>query len=459
MTEYILLLGEGDLTFAQSLSKRLGKTDTKRVVVATSYDSLAQLQAKYHPEIHTTLSRLGKHGFVKVAHEVDATRDLRAQLSVLCMEHGAIFDVVIFNFPHLGVEDARMHRSMLAHMMSCVRAVLREPDGCFFLTLANAQAERWHMLEMAQRNGLVLTDTLAFKESDWPGYNIKRHQSAKSFRNRVSDCSFFVFSRADWVVASSSSSSSSSESESEGSVPRAPKSFFHSLLLAPPASASSSPPEVNPALGPLEEEGKRRKTDIAPGSKKTPRPFIATTDPFLSVQPDGSFQCLACSGKAFATDRAARTHIYSVHVLSAPSSAAEGECGECGRTFGGAEALRQHSMAVHGKHGPVRPYWASASASASVPASASGGGECECDVCGLPFPSPELLREHERHSARGFAPRDRVEECTCPGCSRGFTDERALLQHLNHCPLASTQGQEKETETEERKGASTSSLV
>jgi len=448
--ESLLLLGEGDLTFTQSLSKRMGKTDTKRVVVATSYDSLAQLQAKYHPEIHTTLSRLGKHGFVTVAHEVDATRDLRTQLPLSCIEDGAGFDAVIFNFPHLGVEDARMHRSMLAHMMSCVRSVLREPDGCFFLTLANAQAERWHMLEMAQRNGLVLTDTLAFKESDWPGYNIKRHQSAKSFRNRVSDCSFFVFSRADWLAASAS----------EGAAPRSPKNPFLSLLLSPPAPApASASPTVGPALGSPEEEGKRRKTDSVPGCKKKPlRPFITATDPLLATQPDGSFQCLACSGKTFATDRAARTHIYSVHVLSAPPSAEEGECAVCGKAFAGADALKQHSVAVHGKHGPARPYWAAASSSASSSSSGSaagggdqeGEGECECFVCGLGFPTPELLKEHEQHSARGFAPRDRVEERSCPGCSRGFTDERALLQHLNYCPLASEQKKEEKEEKEEK---------
>lgn len=46
---------------------------------------------------------------------------------------------------------------------------------------------------MANRVGLSLSDTIPIIPSDWPGYEFKRHQNAKSFKARLDDCMHYCF--------------------------------------------------------------------------------------------------------------------------------------------------------------------------------------------------------------------------------------------------------------------------
>jgi hypothetical protein len=110
-------------------------------IVATSFDSYSQVLEKY-PESNHNLRKLdqlqkksaggcGAPGSseapvimdVCVAHNIDATQDLRTQLD---REMGVMasrrrtdvaFDYIIFNFPHLGVESEGLHRQLLGHFL------------------------------------------------------------------------------------------------------------------------------------------------------------------------------------------------------------------------------------------------------------------------------------------------------------------------------------------------------
>ena len=469
-----LLLGEGNFSFAWSLSRWLsrGRREDKGSVhqlVASSFDSEEQVLSKY-PEASSVLSQfrqLGRQNLV--VHGVDATRPLAPQLSSIVgggedESATALFDCIIFNFPHLGVEDAQLHSSMLAHSMACIAASLRDDSSVFVLTLADAQAARWKMLAMAARNRLDLVEALAFRDTDWPGYEIKRHQSGKSFKSRVKDCSYFFFRKA-------------SATEHSSTIRHTLHTHLFELRRgAPPplvATAKSCKRKEEGESGGEGERGEGLKgKQQGKDSKKSKRIFITSTDDYiLETLQDGAamFECLQCQRK-FSSEHATRTHIYSLHVLPATatatttatvsasasasaSAAASTEaiaatsqvdgpgstaCTQCDRCFVSSHALAQHCRSVHGKHAPGKPHWAAAASPAAATTVSTTTATLtdvthECFTCGFIFATEEELQNHALGRASSFQPRDKKLSVPCSTCNRLFSDERSLFQHLNVC--------------------------
>eukprot|EP00397_Hematodinium_sp_SG-2012_P063938 GEMP01089340.1.p1 GENE.GEMP01089340.1~~GEMP01089340.1.p1 ORF type:complete len:218 (+),score=37.19 GEMP01089340.1:99-752(+) len=89
----ILLLGEGNFSFAKALCTKLG---TEPGVIATSYDSKEVCHQKYPDAKANKLSARKMNG--EVIHKVDATKLLDVH-NGLFREN---FDRIVFNFPHLG---------------------------------------------------------------------------------------------------------------------------------------------------------------------------------------------------------------------------------------------------------------------------------------------------------------------------------------------------------------------
>jgi Domain of unknown function (DUF2431) len=115
----ILLLGEGDFSFTLALLKLLRTSPQRRErsetdlelhrwkVYSTSYDSEGEVVSKY-PGSKNTLTTISKDDFVKgVYHSVDATRPLLPSLR-LSIEEANSIEHIIFNFPHLGIEDCKV---------------------------------------------------------------------------------------------------------------------------------------------------------------------------------------------------------------------------------------------------------------------------------------------------------------------------------------------------------------
>ena len=112
----ILLLGEGNFSFASDLSSILAEpTSGIQGIVATSFDKRHELLEKYS-SAEKTLSSLGAENRVLLIHGVDATRNLESQLSSASCDCRA-FGHVLFNFPHLGFEDMKAHSSLIAHIL------------------------------------------------------------------------------------------------------------------------------------------------------------------------------------------------------------------------------------------------------------------------------------------------------------------------------------------------------
>jgi 25S rRNA (uracil2634-N3)-methyltransferase len=116
----ILLVGEGDFSFAAALATALGGER----VVATSLDSLPKLLEKYPTTASTTLSTLRRLG-ARIAHRVDAL-DLSGTLPDELHETG--FDRVVFNFPHVGgatAEDVAANQKVVREFARSACGLLR----------------------------------------------------------------------------------------------------------------------------------------------------------------------------------------------------------------------------------------------------------------------------------------------------------------------------------------------
>lgn len=134
----VLLLGEGNFSFAASLAS-LAVSSLR--LHCTSFDSLSALKERY-PEVSHFLRVLAAKEGVVLEHGIDATALHRHY-------PGHSFDQVVFNFPHLGVEDCRLHSSLLAHLLHSSRAVLR-PGGSVHISLSSDQSSRWRLLEVSR---------------------------------------------------------------------------------------------------------------------------------------------------------------------------------------------------------------------------------------------------------------------------------------------------------------------
>lgn len=55
------------------------------------------------------------------------------------------FDLVIWNHPHLGLEDFRLHRLLLAHFFDSAARVLKAQHGAVAVSVVNGQEERWNI--------------------------------------------------------------------------------------------------------------------------------------------------------------------------------------------------------------------------------------------------------------------------------------------------------------------------
>jgi len=498
----LLLLGEGNFTFARSLARQ---RDQRLLLIATSFDTGAEVRAKY-PESEAVLSELSKDKGVLILHGIDATRSLQEQLT-----RRAVFvpiESVLFNFPHLGIEDAKAHGCMLAHVLHCAKEVLTFPHSLFFVALANAQAERWMLRFMASKNGMYFVDQKLFVPSDWPGYEAKRHISGKSFSSRVQECSFYCFSAAPLAFPEPSPSPLSSleheaksSSSSHGAVDRASlvdaNSFLHLLHLLDFKSSKTNEAAASSAAV-ASSQGKKAK------SKKSV--LVLATDGQFSVltleQRSTIFSCNVCL-QQFALEQGVRSHIYDCHVKAkkttvpvaeaASSShqdlelhvdlheqqdhkslqhqsmaekvtaatnvavlAADGSggiqfrCEMCEKLFVSKEALVDHETSAHGKYRIVKPKWAAVAVceegsgnKAETTAAAqeeeeevtqavaeSAGATHECNICCMRFTSLDLLLEHLN---KGFQPHALKQEYLCSTCSKCFSEERALLQHMNRC--------------------------
>ncbi|KAI8855259.1 hypothetical protein BC829DRAFT_428848, partial [Chytridium lagenaria] len=187
-----------------------GFNTSEITILTTSFDTRDQLLGKY-PESRDIIAGLEKFSKnVFVMHGINAW-ELASQFKPCGSdrpnwkngqrEDGTVgFDAIVWNHPHLGTEDFRLHRFLMAHFFKSVSDVLRKPSdidgegpaemssrtgGCVVVSLVRGQETRWNLVQEAIRSDLGLTSEspFLFEEGDWEGYVVKRNKHGKSFKN------------------------------------------------------------------------------------------------------------------------------------------------------------------------------------------------------------------------------------------------------------------------------------
>lgn len=173
----ILLVGEGDFSFSLSLAHSFGSASN---ILATSLDSYDELIKKYK-QVKWNLEKLALLG-ASILHGVDATN----------MEHHTDlqmrkFDRIIFNLPHAGFHGKEDSARLIKKHKRVVRGFFRNASG---MLRANGEIHvshktkspynLWNLEELASENSLALTERVAFRAEDYPGYNNKRGAGPES---------------------------------------------------------------------------------------------------------------------------------------------------------------------------------------------------------------------------------------------------------------------------------------
>eukprot|EP01060_Flectonema_neradi_P018216 TRINITY_DN25025_c0_g1_i1.p1 TRINITY_DN25025_c0_g1~~TRINITY_DN25025_c0_g1_i1.p1 ORF type:complete len:326 (+),score=60.90 TRINITY_DN25025_c0_g1_i1:66-980(+) len=162
----ILLVGEGDFSFAASLVRLRGHGDG---IVATSLDQLDQIKRKYaHSDKH--IQTCVENGVVLV-HGVNCT-ELEDNQSI-----SGIFDRVVFNFPHSGcglkdkAKNVALHKKLVTDFLTSAQEIIRPETGEIHIALKKGEPyDSWQIPRLVTECGLVVKTAYPFNPHMFPGY-------------------------------------------------------------------------------------------------------------------------------------------------------------------------------------------------------------------------------------------------------------------------------------------------
>ncbi|KAK3281960.1 hypothetical protein CYMTET_10279 [Cymbomonas tetramitiformis] len=437
----VLTLGEGDFTFSLSfVSKYLELAQVNRAlpkldILATSFDGSTDVVKKYIEGkriLRALRQQSCAHVFTAVLHNIDAT-----QLSPTTLEIDGkgLFDLIVFQFPHLGIEDAKRHSYLLGHLFhSCSQGDILARGGRIYISLVEGQAERWELEAQAARNKLRVEGTLELREDAWPGYHVRRHQG-HSFRSKSGRYRTFILSRLADEAASSAPRiyEALSSSGTTGSLLQDPTLGLHDPVPNATANSPSAP------RAPVKTKKKQKTAEDS-----------VIEEMCTGIETDGGlmYKCKPC-GKLFKTAQGVRGHARQIHVLRSEGSAwlekhatEDGRgavCGHCGQELKDRKGLEQHLLARHASvaSDDLVPDWKRQESSA-----VSGGGtrgthdvirpgDHVCAICGARFGDAADLEGHVKGDLTPML----MEEQACQWCGKRVRGKRSLAQHEAHCGL------------------------
>ncbi|XP_059444414.1 pentatricopeptide repeat-containing protein At1g64100-like [Corylus avellana] len=187
----ILLVGEGNFSFAVCLAKTFGTAEN---MIATSFDS-KELLTKAYTNANTNLKELKKRRCT-VLHHVDAhTMHRHPHL------RSKLFDRIVFNFPHAGFiwpecwkPQIELHRKLVRGFLSNANHMLTENGEVHITHKTTHPFSKWEIVELAEEIGLCLVEKVPFARWYYPGYVNKRGSGAEINQTfHLGECSTFKF--------------------------------------------------------------------------------------------------------------------------------------------------------------------------------------------------------------------------------------------------------------------------
>ncbi|KAH8602453.1 hypothetical protein B0O99DRAFT_561917 [Bisporella sp. PMI_857] len=175
-TDRILLVGEGDLSFARSLVEHHACTNLK----ATVYEPREELETKY-PHVAENITVI-ESGGGEIKYSVDATkigpawRDLKGKV-----------DRVIFNFPHVGGKSKDVNRQVrynqaellvsffrTAQTVLCPSSAPKLPPSIIVTLFEGEPYTLWNVKDLGRHAGLQVERSFVFQAKAYEGYRHAR---------------------------------------------------------------------------------------------------------------------------------------------------------------------------------------------------------------------------------------------------------------------------------------------
>ena len=187
-TDMILLVGEGNFSFAASLATLLGNAE---LISATCLDSKEEVERKYPDAVQHIASITDLGG--SVYYEVDGTK-LEGTKSLSHLR--GLVTKLVFNFPHAGAgikdqdHNILSNQRLLAGFFHNAKGMLSQgseeetftprgpvtlPQGQILVTLKSGLPyDEWGIVEIASNAGLGVKSCTPFKVELYPGYEHRR---------------------------------------------------------------------------------------------------------------------------------------------------------------------------------------------------------------------------------------------------------------------------------------------